>query len=160
MGIYAVGRDDTVGYDVDMTVEGSLGVSVSNFISGQVPDNEGLVSQGRRQKIRAGEGISEIALGETTAGETHFSKLVARQMTQPPWSSRESHHIFDYDISVSCLPFLSSNGRSPVLPCHTCVISSLLSCSCSRRKEFSVRSYSVRGVESRFGGAVSVEIGS
>lgn len=49
----AVGGDDTVGDDVGVTVEGTLWVSVGGLITGQVPDDEGLVARTGEEHVWA-----------------------------------------------------------------------------------------------------------
>lgn len=91
--IGTVGGDDTVGNNVRMAMERSLGVSVGSFVAGQVPDNEALVSGTRQQHIRARKriSVSESCHGDrgwNFGSKTDFSKLVARLVTQPLWPSR------------------------------------------------------------------------
>lgn len=45
----------TVGDDVRVAVEGSLGVTVLALIASEVPDDQGLVSGGRQEHVGAGE---------------------------------------------------------------------------------------------------------
>lgn len=43
----------TVGDDVGVTVERSLGVTVLGLVAGEVPDDQGLVSGGREKHVGA-----------------------------------------------------------------------------------------------------------
>lgn len=53
------GRTYTVGDDVRVAVEGSLGVAVLGLIASEVPDDQGLVSGGRQEHVGAGEMLVE-----------------------------------------------------------------------------------------------------
>jgi hypothetical protein len=48
-----VGGDHTVGDNVRVTVEGAFGVAVRGLITGQVPDDEGLVTRTRQEHVGA-----------------------------------------------------------------------------------------------------------
>lgn len=44
----------TVGNDVGVAVETSLGVTVRGLVAGKIPDDEGLVARSREKHVRAG----------------------------------------------------------------------------------------------------------
>lgn len=65
-------------------MEGSLGVTVLGLVTGEVPDDQGLVSGGREEHVgairllvQASSYISSIS------GSTYFSMEVAKLVTQP-----------------------------------------------------------------------------
>ena len=52
-GVGTVGGDHTVGNDVGVTVEGAFGVAVGGLITGEVPDDEGLVTRTGQEHVGA-----------------------------------------------------------------------------------------------------------
>ena len=52
-GVGAVGGDHTVGDDVGVTLEGAFGVAVGGLITGEVPDDEGLVTRTGQEHVGA-----------------------------------------------------------------------------------------------------------
>lgn len=52
-GVGTVRGDHTVGNDVGVTVEGTLGVTVRGVVAGKVPDDEGLVTRTGQEHVRA-----------------------------------------------------------------------------------------------------------
>lgn len=78
-----------------VAVEAPLGVSVRGLVAGQVPDDEGLVARAREKHVRAV--LCQYAAAQCPArtvcagldiSHTHFSREVAREVTQPEWPSR------------------------------------------------------------------------
>lgn len=80
------GSTYTVGDDVGVALERSLGVAVLGLVAGEVPDDEGLVSRGGEQHVRA---IERSVLGGmrracwSSERATYFSIEVAKLVTQP-----------------------------------------------------------------------------
>jgi hypothetical protein len=75
---------------VGVAVEAPLGVSVRCLVAGQVPDDEGLVARSREKHVGAGRmSVSRAMHIEIVEmPDTHFSREVAREVTQPEWPSR------------------------------------------------------------------------
>ena len=78
-----------------VAVEAPLGVTVRGLVAGQVPDDEGLVARRREKHVRAvRQSVFHAPCPARTecAGfdisYTHFSREVAREVTQPEWPSR------------------------------------------------------------------------
>ncbi len=93
--VSTVGGDNAVGDDVGVAVEGALWVSVGRLITGQVPDDEGLVTGTGQEHVWAAKAIVSLDL-ETEVVEfgAYFSMLVAREVTHPLWPSRVPFKIF------------------------------------------------------------------
>lgn len=87
-GTYAVGDD------VGVAVEAPLGVTVRGLVAGQVPDDQGLVAGTGQEHVRAGvvgQYMPSLCCRIARAPgfrNTHFSREVAREVTQPEWPSR------------------------------------------------------------------------
>lgn len=56
--VYRIGFSTyTVGDDVRVAVQRALGVTVLGLIAGEVPDDQGLVTRGGQEHVRAAAGI-------------------------------------------------------------------------------------------------------
>jgi len=67
---------------VRMTVERSLWVTVCGFVAGKVPNDQRLVAGSGEEHVGARVWVSTFLMS-TCAERTDFSKLVAREVTQP-----------------------------------------------------------------------------
>lgn len=75
--------------DVGVAVEAPLGVAVRGLVAGQVPDDQGLVARSREKHVRAGRmSVSPSEKLYVDFADAHFSREVAREVTQPEWPSR------------------------------------------------------------------------
>jgi hypothetical protein len=72
-----------------VAVEAPLGVTVRGLVAGQVPDDEGLVARSGEKHVRAGRmSVSRPEMLYVDMVNAHFSRDVARDVTQPEWPSR------------------------------------------------------------------------
>ena len=96
----AVGGDDAVADDVGVAVEAALRVPVGSVVTGQVPDDEALVTGTREKHVGAGEFISRVVGIEWVFRIAHFSSEVAKLVTQPEWPSRVPRRTSCSDMTV------------------------------------------------------------
>jgi hypothetical protein len=74
---------------VRVTVQAAFGVAVAGLVAGQVPDDEGLVARAREKHVGAvAVSLVRAAICCVGVSNTHFSREVAREVTQPEWPSR------------------------------------------------------------------------
>jgi hypothetical protein len=74
-------------------VQTPLGVAVRGLVAGQVPDDERLVARAGEEHVGAvavSQHRAQCSIANFIAnfGDTHFSREVAREVTQPEWPSR------------------------------------------------------------------------
>jgi hypothetical protein len=77
----------TVGDDVGVTVKRAFWVAVRGLVSGEVPDDQGLVAGSGEQHVGAVK-CQSFDLQVPSALQTYFSMDVAKEVTQPLWPSR------------------------------------------------------------------------
>lgn len=82
-----------------------LGVTVRGLVAGKVPDDQSLVARTGQEHVGAGR--MSVFCASCTAlyffGDTHFSREVAREVTQPEWPSRVPR-------STSCSAMIVMSG--------------------------------------------------
>ena len=77
-----------------VTLEAALGVTVGLLITGEVPDDQGLVAGSGQQHVGAiikhssQNFVPSKIQSPIGIGHSYFSREVAREVTQPLWPSR------------------------------------------------------------------------
>lgn len=74
-----------------VTVEAAFGVAVAGLVTGQVPDDEGLVARSGQEHVGAFQINLLVQCSFSLRNNSifaHFSREVAREVTQPEWPSR------------------------------------------------------------------------